>query len=146
MSYAAVSKLSEVMLGGSDYRGVGRSEVDNARYMVLANPVVQPEGEEPSRQIDPATVETEDDISDPNSPAGRQAWSVVKLARDAWKYATQAEEHAAEMERLARRARWANAAAYRISSVMFWSDGPWDAVTTPGADRWRGRSVRGRPG
>ncbi|MFF2191691.1 hypothetical protein [Streptomyces sp. NPDC058157] len=178
VSYAAVTKLCDVTLGGTDYRGVGRSKVDNARYMILANPAIR--GEDPSRQVEPEMVETEDDISDPNTPAGRQAWSVVRLSRDAQKYAGQAEEHAKEAERLAletacyadisevsrtaracreqiseakrhadlirpefeaaerlyRRARWAHAAAYRISSVMFFSDGPWDAVM----DDWTERS------
>ncbi|MFE2165918.1 hypothetical protein ACFXB3_12745 [Streptomyces sp. NPDC059447] len=136
--------------------------------------------EEPSNQLDPAMVETEDDISEPNSPAGRQAWSVVKLAHDAQKYATQAEEHETEAEglaletrcyadraevarteaecqeliseakrhtaliapefeaaeRLYRRALWAHRAAYRISSVMFFSDGPWDSVV----DDWTEKS------
>ncbi|MGW2038702.1 hypothetical protein [Streptomyces virginiae] len=137
--------------------------------------------EDPSNQIEPEMVETEDDISDPITPVGRQAWSVVKLSRDAQKYATQAAEHAteaerleletacyadiaevvrterdcaeqiseakrhtaliaselAEAERLYRRTRWAHAAAYRISSVMFFSDGPWDAVM----DDWTERSA-----
>ncbi|MFE2128638.1 DNA cytosine methyltransferase [Streptomyces amritsarensis] len=136
--------------------------------------------EDPSNQIAREMVETEDDISDPNTPVGRQAWSVVKLSRDAQKYAAQAEEHAKEAERLAleaacyadisevsrtarvcgeqiaeakrhtdlirpefeaaerlyRRSRWAHAAAYRISSVMFFSDGPWDAVM----DDWTEKS------
>ncbi|MFE3861095.1 hypothetical protein ACFXPT_11760 [Streptomyces goshikiensis] len=141
---------------------------------------ITPVVEDPSRQIEPEMVETEDDISEPNTPAGRQAWSVVKLSRDAQKYATQAEKHAkeaerleletacyadvsevvrterecaeqiseakrhtaliapefVEAERLARRARWAHRAAYRISSVMFFSDGPWDSVM----DDWTERS------
>lgn len=136
--------------------------------------------EDPSNQVEPVMVETEDDISDPNTPVRRQAWSVVKLSRDAQKYAGQAEERAKEAERLAletacyadisevsrtvreceeqiseahrhaelirpefeaaerlyRRARWAHAAAYRISSVMFFSDGPWDAVM----DDWTEKS------
>ncbi|WP_060178000.1 DNA cytosine methyltransferase [Streptomyces sp. IMTB 1903] len=136
--------------------------------------------EDPSNQVEPIMVESEDDISDPNTPGGRQAWSVVKLSRDAQKYAAQAEEHAKEAERLAletacyadisevsrtvraceeqiseaqrhadlirpefdaaerlyRRSRWAHAAAYRISSVMFFSDGPWDAVM----DDWTEKS------
>ncbi|MFF0550827.1 hypothetical protein ACFYUL_17905 [Streptomyces sp. NPDC004311] len=137
--------------------------------------------EDPSSQIAPEMVENEDDISEPNTPAGRQAWSVVKLSRDAQKYAEQSTEHAneaerleletacyadiaevsrteracaeqiseakrhaaliapevVEAERLYRRARWAHAAAYRISSILFFSDGPWDAVM----DDWTERSA-----